>query len=75
MSCLPKGGRSETERDCGTSVYYGTYCDVRRVENESAYSSSNETNGTSENPPVTRRRTRSPPSPNGNPHPCAAHRE
>ena len=33
----PERGRSETERDCGTSTYYGTYCDLRRAENESAY--------------------------------------
>ena len=65
-SCLPTSGRSETERDCGTSAYYWTYFDVRRTENENAYPSVNETNGTNENPPATRMRTRNPPSPNGN---------
>ena len=48
------------ERDCGTSAYCGTCYDVMRAENESAYSNANETNGTSENPPATRRRTRRP---------------
>ena len=75
VSCLPTRGRSETEHDCVTSAYCGTYCDVRRMENENAYPSAKETNGTSENPPATRRRTRSPPSPNddyGGPSPCAA---
>ena len=70
MSCLATQRRSETERDCGMR----TYCDVRRAENESAYSNANETNGMSENPPATRR-TRSPPFANGNyddPSPCAA---
>ena len=40
-SCLPTRGRSETERDCGTSAYCGTYCDMRRTENENAYLSAN----------------------------------
>ena len=62
------------ERDCGTSAYCGTYFDVRRAENEIAYSNANETNGTNEKPPATRRRTREP-SLNGDyddPSPCAA---
>ena len=33
----PECGRRETERDCGTGAYSGTYCDVRRAENERAY--------------------------------------
>ena len=63
------------ERDCGTSAYWRTCCDVRRTENENAYPSVNETNGTNENPPATRRRTQSPSSLNGNyddPSPCTA---
>ena len=58
MSCLLKRGRSKTEGDCGTSAC-GTYYDVTRPENDSAYLKANQ------NPPVTRRRTLSPPSPNG----------
>ena len=34
MSCLPTRGRSETERDFGTSANCGTYCDMRRTKNE-----------------------------------------
>ena len=69
VSCLPKRGRTEMEHDCESSACCGTYYDVRRAENESAYSSA------SENPPATRRRTWSPPSINGgydDPSPCAA---
>ena len=51
-SYLPTRGRSETEHDCGMSSYCGTYFNMRRTENENAYPSANETNGTSENPPV-----------------------
>ena len=62
-SYLPKPGRSETERDSGTSAYSGNYSDERRTENENAYPSANETTGANENPPAARRRTQSPPSP------------
>ena len=71
MSCLPSGGRSETEHDCEMSANWGTYEDVKRTESESAYSNANETN---ESAPVMRR-TRSPPSPKDDyddPCPCAA---
>ena len=74
MSCLLTRGRIETEQDSGTSTYCGTYYDVRRAESENAYPNANETKGTNKNPPATRRRTRSPRSPNGNydnPSPCA----
>ena len=74
------------ESDCGTNADWRTYGGVNETANESAYSKANEsayskaneTNGMSENPPATRRRTRSPLSPNGDygdPRPCAAHRE
>ena len=33
-SCLPKRGRSETERDYETNAYWGTYYDDRRAESE-----------------------------------------
>ena len=33
-SYLPTRGKSETERDCGTSTYWRTYYDVRKTENE-----------------------------------------
>ena len=47
VNYLPKRGRSETERDCETSAYCGTYYDVRRTESENAYPSANEMSGTS----------------------------
>ena len=75
MSCLPNHGRNEAEHDYEMSAYWRTYDDVRRTESESAYSSVNEMNGTNENPPAMRRRTRSPPSLNDgydDPSPCAA---
>ena len=49
-SYLLRHERSETEHDCETSAYWGTYYDVRRAVSESAYSSTNE------NPPATRRK-------------------
>ena len=76
-SYLLNRGRSGMARDCGTNAYWRTYDDESGTANESAYSSANETNGTNENPPATRGRTQSPPSPcgdYGDPHPCAAHR-
>ena len=36
VSCLPKRGRSEMERDSGKSAYAGTYGDVMRTVNKNA---------------------------------------
>ena len=35
-SCHSTRGRSETEHDCGTSAYCGTYYNMTRTENEKA---------------------------------------
>ena len=75
QSYLPKRGRSETQRDSGTSAYSRTYNGERRMENENAYPSANEVTGANEKHPVARRRTRSPPFPisgRDDPSPCAA---
>ena len=58
-SYLPNHGRSETEPDCETSAYLGTYGD-ERTASESTYLNANETNGTNESPPAMRRISQSP---------------